>query len=331
VVATREASDPNRDLWWAHTGAGGGSFGVVTRYLFRSPDAEGAGPAGLLPAPPASVLTTTMIWPWASMTEADFTRIVNNYGAWHAKNSAPGTDYSALYSEFGMASHAAGGMELVALIDATVPNAEALMNSYVAAVSEGVNATMFTKESTANWLSTILSEPFPSAPPENNRVKSKGACLRQPFSADQVATLYKYLSDPAFPAVGVMVIYSLGGQVSAVAPGATAVAQRDSILRTLLITAWSNPAQDDQNIEWTRALYRDLYAATGGVPVPNAATDGSYINFPDVDLADPTWNTSGVPWHTLYFKDNYPRLQQIKAAYDPGNFFRHPLSVQLPE
>ena len=42
-------------------------------------------------------------------------------------------------------------------------------------------------------------------------------------------------------------------------------------------------------------------------------------------------NTSGVPWHTLYFKDNYPRLQQIKAAYDPGNFFRHPLSVQLPE
>ena len=41
VVATRESSDPNRDLWWAHTGGGGGNFGVVTRYWFRSPGAAG--------------------------------------------------------------------------------------------------------------------------------------------------------------------------------------------------------------------------------------------------------------------------------------------------
>ena len=27
VVATREARDPNRDLWWAHAGGGGGNFG----------------------------------------------------------------------------------------------------------------------------------------------------------------------------------------------------------------------------------------------------------------------------------------------------------------
>jgi hypothetical protein len=329
VVATREPDDPNRDLWWAHTGGGGGSFGVVTRYLFRSPEAEGPGPAGLLPSPPSSVLTTTLIWPWNSLTEADFTQIVNNHGAWHAENSAPGTEYSTLYSEFGLASHLAGGIELVALIDATMPNAEALMDAYVAAVSKDVTAMMITKKSTANWLTTILAEPFPGAPPEANRIKSKGACLRKPFSADQVAAMYKYLSDPDFPAVGAMVIYSLGGQVSAVAPEATAVAQRDSILRTLLITSWSNPAQDEQNIAWTRAFYRDLYAATGGVPVPNDATDGSYINFPDVDLADEAWNTSGVPWYTLYFKDNYPRLQAIKAVYDPRDVFRHPLSVQL--
>jgi len=31
VVATREPSDPNHELWWAHTGAGGGNFGIVTR------------------------------------------------------------------------------------------------------------------------------------------------------------------------------------------------------------------------------------------------------------------------------------------------------------
>jgi hypothetical protein len=330
VVATREASDPNRDLWWAHTGSGGGNFGVVTRFLFRSPDAEGADPAGLLPAPPPAVLITTLIWPWSGMTEADFTRLVNNHGTWHAENSAPGTVYSALHSEFGMASYAAGGMELVAMIDATAPNAETLMNSYVAAVTAGVGATMYTKTTTMNWLAAIFAEPFPSAPPALNRSKSKGASLRQPFSSGQVATLYKYLSDPASTAVGAVVLFSYGGEVNAVAPAATAVAQRDSILKTLLITSWQDPARDDQNVAWTRAFYRDLYAATGGVPVPNSATDGSYINYPDVDLADSAWNTSGVPWYTLYFKENYPRLQQIKAAYDPGNAFRHPLSVQLP-
>ena len=50
VVATRETSDPNRDLWWAHTGGGGGNFGIVTRYWFRSPGASGEDPAGLLPS-----------------------------------------------------------------------------------------------------------------------------------------------------------------------------------------------------------------------------------------------------------------------------------------
>ena len=55
VVATREASDPNRDLWWAHTGGGGGNFGVVTRYWFRSADASGA--RGSSVAASSSVLT----------------------------------------------------------------------------------------------------------------------------------------------------------------------------------------------------------------------------------------------------------------------------------
>src|SRR6476620_5893390 len=57
VVATREPSDPNRDLWWAHTGGGGGNFGIVTRYWFRSPDAAGREPARLLPRAPESVTT----------------------------------------------------------------------------------------------------------------------------------------------------------------------------------------------------------------------------------------------------------------------------------
>ncbi len=56
-------------------------------------------------------------------------------------------------------------------------------------------------------------------------------------------------------------------------------------------------------------------------------TDGCYINYPDTDLADPAVNTSGVPWHELFYKGNYERLRAVKRAYDPHGFFRHKLSV----
>jgi aclacinomycin oxidase len=73
-----------------------------------------------------------------------------------------------------------------------------------------------------------------------------------------------------------------------------------------------------------------VYADTGGVPVPGEVNDGSYINYPDADLVDPAWNTSGVPGRTLYYKDNYPRLQQVKARWDPRGVFQHALSVEPP-
>lgn len=63
--------------------------------------------------------------------------------------------------------------------------------------------------------------------------------------------------------------------------------------------------------------YRDVYADTGGVPVPNDVNDGSYINYSSADLVDPAWNTSGVPGRTLYYEDNYPRLRQAKARWGP--------------
>ncbi|GGN29920.1 hypothetical protein GCM10011609_87340 [Lentzea pudingi] len=51
VVATREEDDPFRELWWAHTGGGGGNFGVVTKYWLRSP-----GGGHLLPPVPRNMV-----------------------------------------------------------------------------------------------------------------------------------------------------------------------------------------------------------------------------------------------------------------------------------
>ncbi len=53
------------------------------------------------------------------------------------------------------------------------------------------------------------------------------------------------------------------------------------------------------------------------------------INHPDIDVADLDLNTSGVPWPALYYRGNHPRLQRVKAQWDPRDVFRHALSIRL--
>jgi aclacinomycin oxidase len=126
---------------------------------------------------------------------------------------------------------------------------------------------------------------------------------------------------------GVIGFATYGGRINAVASNATASAQRESIFDMACNTGWIDPRDAEKNLRWVRAFYRDLFAESGGVPVPGDAYDGSFINHPEVDHADPQMNKSGVPWQTLYYKENYPRLQQIKARWDPRNVFQHALSI----
>jgi hypothetical protein len=112
-----------------------------------------------------------------------------------------------------------------------------------------------------------------------------------------------------------------GCRVNAVAPDATAVAQRSSIMKLQYQTYWTDPAEDDVHLSWIRRFYRSVYADTGGEPVSDDVTDGCYVNYPDVDLQN---------WPALYFKDNYRRLQAVKARWDPTDQFRHAQSVRLP-
>ncbi|WP_443034214.1 BBE domain-containing protein [Streptomyces sp. BE147] len=65
-------------------------------------------------------------------------------------------------------------------------------------------------------------------------------------------------------------------------------------------------------------------------PCPTGSATAPTSTAPDTGLADPEWNTSGVPWHTLYYKANYPRHQRVKSRWDPLNVFHHPLAVQPP-
>lgn len=162
------------------------------------------------------------------------------------------------------------------------------------------------------------------------RYKGKAGYLRRSYTDAQLRTIHGHLvNKTGTPACG-MLLVGYGGLVRAVAPDATATAQRDVVMKAVFHSVWADETGDDTNLTWVRELYRDVYRDTGGVPVPDEVSDGSYINYPDTDLADPAWNTSGVPWSTLYYKQNYPRLQRVKARWDPRNVFHHALSIELP-
>lgn len=101
TVATRETSDPHRDLWWAHTGGGGGNFGIVARYWFRSPDAPSADPGMLLPHAPESITTFKAEWDWSEVDRTLFLQLLKNHGAWCERQSDANSSYASLWTLFG--------------------------------------------------------------------------------------------------------------------------------------------------------------------------------------------------------------------------------------
>jgi hypothetical protein len=331
VVATREASDPNRDLWWAHTGGGGGNFGIVTRYWFRAPGASGDDPARLLPRAPESITTFKAEWNWSDVDPPSFRRLLRNHGLWCERNSDADSPSASLWTLLAIHRQQLGKI-VIRGVSTAGDVAGRQVDESLEALGEGVGAPQGRELSRMSWLEFALN-PFPdlfAGPPGGVSVKVKDALLRKRLTDRQIDVAYDYLTRTDHDVMGGMLgLATYGGRINTVARDATAAAQRDSILDIACNTGWLDPQEEAKNLAWVRAFYRELFADSGGVPVPGEAYDGAFINHPDTDLADLSLNTSGVPWHTLYYKENYPRLQRIKARWDPRNVFRHALSIRV--
>jgi FAD/FMN-containing dehydrogenase len=94
----------------------------------------------------------------------------------------------------------------------------------------------------------------------------------------------------------------LGGKTNRVAADATAYSHRDVRFNLGIDTVFTDPAETEARI----ASVRRYYAAM------EPFMKGFYTNLHD-DNAERTWGNYG---------QHYPRLAEIKKAYDPGNLFR---------
>jgi FAD/FMN-containing dehydrogenase len=317
-VTIAEKDGEAADLLWACQGGGGGNYGIITRFWFRE-----------VPPAPSEAHLVNIAWDWDGMTQEEFAEIVRRYGSFLKWNSAPGTGYEGLF----------------ALLHLThkMPDGQIVLTAqYVG--DEPWRLTEFTDWMTAEGVRPPVGQraavglnffPHPSTTPQrlpwlyatqsldqsgpNRRGKYKSAYMNEPFPKDQIATMWRCLTDGLNNSQALVQVDSYGGAVNALASDATAIPQRSSIMKLQYQAYWTDPADAEANLAWINRFYEAMYGRAG--PVPDGVMDGCYVNYPDVDLID---------WQRLYYQGNYPRLQQVKAAWDPHDVFRHAQSVKLP-
>ncbi len=94
------------------------------------------------------------------------------------------------------------------------------------------------------------------------------------------------------------------GAVSRVPPRETAFAHRAAAFNFGAFSTWTDAAESEKNIQWTR----DFAAAME----PFKAA-GAYVNYMDTEDEERVRKAYG---------GNYERLAALKRQYDPANFFR---------
>jgi FAD/FMN-containing dehydrogenase len=108
-----------------------------------------------------------------------------------------------------------------------------------------------------------------------------------------------------------LILEHIHGATSRVPVEATAFPHRRDGYNFVFVSQWNDPAEDNRHMAWTRQVYASLQ--------PFAAAS-RYVNYLDHD--DTTDAAAAA------YGPNYSRLQQIKATYDPDNFFRQNLNIK---
>jgi hypothetical protein len=110
-----------------------------------------------------------------------------------------------------------------------------------------------------------------------------------------------------------LVILPFGGAMSRVGPEDTAFGRRDMPYLLEFDSMWSDPAEAERNIDWTRRVWAETQRYSRG---------GLYLNFPGFVEEGEALVRAALGSAT------YDRLAAIKAKYDPNNLFSQNVNVK---
>jgi FAD/FMN-containing dehydrogenase len=277
----------NPDLFWACRGGGGGNFGIVTRFVFRTHRVSHG-----------SYFAAT--WPWAAVEE-----VVERYQEWGPR--APdglGT----------ICRLATGASEPSVQVLGQYLGQEAALKPLLAGLLQGLGSPSVTTGD-ATWLDLqlrwagCLGRPLSECHAfEPTRFAASSDYVGTRLPAAGIATMRDAIESRQGHS-GAILLDAYGGAVNRIAPTATAFVHRRTLFSCQYFSAWSSSADDATSRAWIKRLRESMRPFASGAAYQN------YI--------DPT----RMDWQRAYYGANLRRLIAVKRKYDPDHILRFPQGI----
>jgi FAD/FMN-containing dehydrogenase len=278
IIKTDKNNHP--ELFWAIRG-GGGNFGVVTSFTYQLHEVGPMVTGGMLLYPMDMAKKVMQFYREFTKTTPDQLVIFAGY-----INTPEGLPVCVLLPAwFGAQNIAEKMLEPI--------------RSFATPIADLVSLMPYTQ------LQTFLD----AAAPKGIRRYWKSGFFSE--LSDELLDIHlKYVESRPNP-ISPVLLFHLKGEITRIDPAATAFSIRRNLWDFDIVTQWTDAAEDEKNIEWTRNFWKTVEPFSQGV----------YVNHLDSDDHDRL--------STAYGK-NYERLRNIKTKYDPLNFFRMNNNI-LPE
>jgi FAD/FMN-containing dehydrogenase len=150
---------------------------------------------------------------------------------------------------------------------------------------------------------TAIQTLFDAASPPGNRNYWRSNFLNE-ISDEAIDVILANADGLPSNAYALLFFEHMGGAVGRVDVRDTAFANRDAKYNFSIFSAWTDRAEDDRYVTWTRAF---------GDAMKTLATGAGYVNYMTDD--------EGTARVRATYKINYDRLVAVKRKYDPTNFF----------
>jgi FAD/FMN-containing dehydrogenase len=274
------SADENADLFWGIRG-GGGNFGIVVAFRYRL-------------HPVGSVLAGMILYPASEAKEV--LRFYRDYINTVPEELTTMAAFLSVPSYLGLPEkfHGAPAIAVLVCYTGSIETGEDVLKplrTFGTPLADLIRAKSYVSLQTSNDA---------GAPPGLQNYW-KSAYLKN-LSDDAIETLCRHASFISSP-LSQIHIQHLQGAFSRVDEDETAFSHRGALCVLNIVSKWTEPAESDKHIKWTREFASDMEQFSYGV----------YVNF--------LGNEGEDRIKEAYSPEHYNRLVELKNKYDPKNFF----------
>lgn len=293
-----DTHDP--DLFWALRGGGGGSFGAVTSF-----------DVALRPAPSVAMYSLTFAWQAAA-------GVIDAWQHWAPVADPRLSSFAHLYATNPTHSRTC---EVVGTWTGPAAQLTPILNGFVTSTRATPTKRSLQKKT---YMGAMLAEAgctsYEACQPSGPAIQQRGpfaatsGILSQPLPPSGIQTMLDRVSAglnvPNMRRASAS-LDALGGAVARVPVADTAFVHRSAIADVQYRANWDSATSDPAPMDaYVRDMRDSMYSWCGV---------GAYVNYLSADIKY---------YGAAYWGTNYPRLRSIKKAFDPGNVFSFPQSVQ---